>query len=445
MSSPWRPPMHRSSESIAALAAALAKAQSELSNPEKSLVGTIGTDRPGEGVRTFRYAPLSSGLDIIRKALGQQQIATVQTTAIDAATGTISLTTVLAHASGEWIASDWPVCRLADSAAPHRMGAALTYARRYALFTLVGIAGEDDLGAPDLPGMKLDKGTAGPSNLEKPNGHAGAVDFIPPYRKGSPRKLRPPVPILDAEGSAAMRDRLVAEIAGLGSVDVAVEWARGSIAAKNTLTAEDARAVETAFRHRMQVLELRPEASAEDRVVGPPRAASQLGSAVVQDSSSEEMRKAAMGRRKGGRQRRSQASLELKAEHVDKSALTIGEPRRYRNKEHLRLVAQQACLVCGRKPSDPHHLRFMQPRALGRKVSDEFAVPLCRTHHREAHRAGDERAWWEQVGIDPVNVARELWRKARLRDSTLQPSLRTAPTGSDAAVCPDVEVGNAPA
>src|SRR5216684_2046894 len=166
MSSPWRPPMHRSSESIAALAAALAKAQSELSNPEKSLVGTIGTDRPGEGARTFRYAPLSSGLDIIRKALGQQQIATVQTTAIDAASGTINLTTVLAHASGEWIASDWPVCRLADSAAPHRMGAALTYARRYALFTLVGIAGEDDLDAPDLNCRPQSGETSGVASIE---------------------------------------------------------------------------------------------------------------------------------------------------------------------------------------------------------------------------------------------------------------------------------------
>ena len=112
--------MHRSSESIAALAAALAKAQSELSNPEKSLVATIGADRPGEGARTFRYAPLSSGLDIVRKALGQQQIAIVQTTAIDASTGTVILTTVLAHASGEWIASDWPAphgCR-ADLRSP---------------------------------------------------------------------------------------------------------------------------------------------------------------------------------------------------------------------------------------------------------------------------------------------------------------------------------------
>src|ERR1700694_403537 len=124
MCSRRRWPVHRSSESIAALAAALAKAQSELSNPEKSLVATIGTDRPGEGGRTFRYAPLSSGLEIIRKSLGRQQIATVQTTAIDAATGTISLTTVLAHASGERIASDWPVRRLGGEESPHPGGGA---------------------------------------------------------------------------------------------------------------------------------------------------------------------------------------------------------------------------------------------------------------------------------------------------------------------------------
>src|SRR5438128_4871888 len=142
--------MHRSSESVAALASALAKAQAELINPEKSLTATIRTGRAGEGERTFRYAPLSSGLDIVRKTLGRHEIATIQTTAVDPSTGTINLTTMLAHASGEWIASDWPVCPLADTAAPKRMGAALTYARRYSLFTLVGIAGEDDLDAPDL-------------------------------------------------------------------------------------------------------------------------------------------------------------------------------------------------------------------------------------------------------------------------------------------------------
>ena len=434
--------MHRSSESIGAIAAALAKAQIELTNPEKSLVATIRSPFPREGDRTFRYASLSSGLDLVRKALGKHEIATVQTTSIDSEAGLIQLTTVLAHSSGEWVSSDWPVCPLGETAAPHKMGAALTYARRYALFTLVGIAGEDDLDAPDLPGVKLDGGTAGPINLK--NGHAGATDSSLPYRKGSPRKLRPSVPMLNAEASAAMRDRLAAEIAALGSIGVAAEWARVSIAAKNTLTAEDAGAVEAAFRDRMHVLEPRPEASGQDQVVGPPRIASPLGLAVAQDPSLEETRCTSVGPHKAGRQRRSRASAELKAEHVDKSALKIAEPRRYRDKEHLRFVAQQACLVCGRKPSDPHHLRFMQPQALGRKVSDEFAVPLCRIHHRAAHRSGDERAWWRQVGIDPVEVARELWRKARVSDGTLQPSLRTAPNGLDAAVCPDGEIGNTP-
>jgi hypothetical protein len=141
--------MHRSRDSIGAIAAALAKAQAELINPEKSLVGTIRSPLR-ESDRSFRYAPLSSGLDIVRKSLGRHEIATVQTTAIDKDVGLIRLTTVLAHSSGEWLSSDWPVCPIGETAAPHRMGAALTYARRYALFTLVGIAGEDDLDAPDL-------------------------------------------------------------------------------------------------------------------------------------------------------------------------------------------------------------------------------------------------------------------------------------------------------
>src|SRR5271163_1374881 len=149
-SSAWRQAMHRSSESIASLAAALAKAQGELTNPEKSLVATIRPQMRGEAERSFRYAPLSSGLDIVRKTLSQHEIATVQATAIDQSSGIVNLTTMLAHASGEWIASDWPVCALSETKTPHRMGAALTYARRYALFTLVGIAGEDDLDAPDL-------------------------------------------------------------------------------------------------------------------------------------------------------------------------------------------------------------------------------------------------------------------------------------------------------
>jgi tetratricopeptide (TPR) repeat protein len=143
--------VQRCSESIANLTAALAKAQAELVNPEKSLVGIVHPEGARGPERAYRYAPLSAGLDIIRKTLGQHEIATVQSTAIDQTAGIVNLTTVLAHSSGEWIASDWPVCAISETEAPHRMGAALTYARRYALFTLVGIAGQDDLDAPDLP------------------------------------------------------------------------------------------------------------------------------------------------------------------------------------------------------------------------------------------------------------------------------------------------------
>ena len=101
--------------------------------------------------------------------------------------------------------------------------------------------------------------------------------------------------------------------------------------------------------------------------------------------------------------------------------LAIAAPRRYRNRDHLRFVAQQPCLLCGRKPSDPHHLRHMQPAALGRKASDEFAVPLCRTHHRAAHRAGDERAWWKASGIDPITAARKLWKQTRMNEGRVGP------------------------
>src|SRR4051794_22746631 len=113
------------------------------------LTATIQAPFPREADRTFRYASLSSGLGVVRKCLGQHEIATVQTTAMGKETGLIQLTTLLAHASGEWVSSDWPVCPVSETAAPHRLGAALTYARRYALFTLVGIAGADDLDAPD--------------------------------------------------------------------------------------------------------------------------------------------------------------------------------------------------------------------------------------------------------------------------------------------------------
>src|SRR6476469_10370949 len=168
--------MQRSSDNVGTLAAALAKAQSEIANPEKSLTATIESPFPREGQRTFRYAPLASGLDIVRKCLGQHEIATVQATSIDRDSGLIRLTTTLVHASGEWMSSDWPVCAVSETNAPHRMGTALTYARRYALFTLVGIAGEDDLDTPDLPSMDP-LGPTPPANGNGPrqaNGHASA-------------------------------------------------------------------------------------------------------------------------------------------------------------------------------------------------------------------------------------------------------------------------------
>ncbi len=220
--------MPRSSESVAALACALAKAQAELVNPEKSLTATIRTGRAGEGAeRSFRYAPLSSGLDIVRKTLGQHEIATVQTTAVDQATGVVNLTTMLAHASGEWIASEWPVCPIADMASPRRMGAALTYARRYALFTLVGIAGEDDLDAPDLhegpdtqPSAPVTNGAGSfpsgapsacahrtPASPRRPgNGHDSGH-----ARRGGPKVASTPAAILAPDQSAVLRDRLLGE------------------------------------------------------------------------------------------------------------------------------------------------------------------------------------------------------------------------------------------
>ena len=375
--------MQRSSESIACLAAALAKAQAELTNPEKSLVATIRPNGPGEGERSFRYAPLSSGLEIVRKTLGQHEIATVQTTAIDQTAGIINLTTVLAHSSGEWIASDWPVCAVSETATPHRMGAALTYARRYALFTLVGIAGEDDLDAPDLkapmpPASPAAKPATGHGRL---NGGQGI-----PGRGGSKGISNPAKPILGPEASATLRDQLVGELKEIASSDDAAIWAHRILGAKNSLTEADARQVEDAFQAKLATLE-----DGNRQPLSPAPSAPRVSPS--------------------GRPRRQplRPAGTAAADGIDKSRLTHPEPRRFRDKEHVKFVAKQACLVCGRRPADAHHLRFAQHRALGRKVSDEFIVPLCRGHHREAHRSGDEAAWWKNAGVDPTRAARALW------------------------------------
>ena len=233
--------MQRSSETIGAIAAALAKAQAELTNPEKSLVATIRASNPREMDQTFRYAALSSGLDIVRKALGGHEIATVQTTAIDKESGLIRLTTTLAHSSGEWLSSEWPVCPIAETAAPRRMGAALTYARRYALFTLVGIAGEDDLDAPEL-GAGGNSDTSPRLDIQtstKPPTDEPSIALPGASRKG--KVIRPPRIVLAAGQLEALRDRLVAGLSDLKSADEAADWVHKNLPAKNTLAAADAK------------------------------------------------------------------------------------------------------------------------------------------------------------------------------------------------------------
>src|SRR5262249_5245184 len=248
--------VQRSSESVGALASALAKAKAELVNREKSPNATIRNAAPGQGERTFRYAPLSSGLDIVRKTLGQHEIATMQTTAIDQTSGIVNLTTVLAHASGEWIASDWPVCPIAEMVSPQRMGAALTYARRYALFTLVGIAGEDDIDAQDLCARptSLSSSTELERTLQRGDGNSPGRPQGTGNGRGRGTKKSEPRVILDPAQSAQLRDKLVMEVENIASADLAATWAGKALVAKNSLTAADARLVEGAFERKLSDL-----------------------------------------------------------------------------------------------------------------------------------------------------------------------------------------------
>jgi ERF superfamily len=405
--------MQRSSESIGALAGALAKAQIELNNPEKSLVATIQSPFPREADRTFRYASLSSGLDLVRKSLGRHEIATVQTTSIDETAGIIRLTTVLAHASGEWISSDWPVCPVSETAAPQRMGTALTYARRYALFTLVGIAGEDDLDAPDLGGAagpKADKADPRAADSERPavihrsplNGHASAARPATAARRGA--AIPPVVPVvLSADQSAQLRDRLLTELAEVLSADAMADWAHRSLPAKNTLCLTDAQLIETCFREKLILV-------GEDGIEGQPKASETPADVILPTE--------LMVDRRSAEQEQIQPSIRAVAaprRGVRIPAKTI----RLRDKDHRRFVSTQSCLVCGRTPADPHHLRFAQPRAMSRKVSDEFTVPVCRMHHRELHTHGDERLWWKRLNIDPLPIALRLWKKSRAESAAI--------------------------
>jgi hypothetical protein len=254
------------------------------------------------------------------------------------------------------------------------MGAALTYARRYSLFTLVGIAGEDDLDAPDLtdPIPEIKEQTI--TNSAGSNGGRRAGSNRPTARHGenmpasASRQSE-----LSVALSASLAVELLRQIEDLSSSDDAALWAHRRLEAKNQLSASDAEQVEQAFAAKLAVIE--PDSTETDHVTP-----------GLNDQ-----------------------SLVDKPPQVDKGVLVFPEPRRIRDRDHIRHVIKQPCLICGRRPSDPHHLRFAQSRALSRKVSDEFTVPLCRGHHGDLHRSRNEAAWWTHVGIDPTVAARALW------------------------------------
>lgn len=372
--------MHRSSERIGAIAAALAKAQAELVNPEKTLTATLRSPFPREEDRTFRYASLASGLDIVRKTLSRQEIATVQSTQIEATTGQVNLTTLLAHASGEWISSDWPVCSTRETDAPHRMGAALTYARRYALFALVGIAGEDDLDAPET--------VMGPPSTGEPRPSPG------PKTKPPNGVLHKPA-TLSQERSAQERDQMLAELAKLTTEGELAIWAKDGLSRKNQLVEADARTIEIDYQQRLEGTVPLPGANDTEL--------SSSGQIPVTDAS--------------------------RLEPIPALAFPK-EPTRKRSKAHLLFVGTQPCLVCQQKPVDAHHLKFAQQRALGRKVSDEFTVPLCRTHHQDLHRNGNEKAWWSNLQIEPLPIARGLWAASPVHE---RPEITTTPSTKTSA------------
>jgi hypothetical protein len=182
--------------------------------------------------------------------------------------------------------------------------------------------------------------------------------------------------------SASLRAELLREIEGLGVADDAALWAQRRLPAKNQLSAADAQQVEQAFAANLAVIQA--QIAKSDDVLSEQSLAEQTGAAT----------------------------------QINKSVLVFPEPRRVRDRDHVRHVIKQPCLICGRRPSDPHHLRFAQSRALGRKVSDEFTVPLCRAHHREVHRCTDEGSWWRKTGIDPIAAARTLWLETHPRSRT---------------------------
>jgi hypothetical protein len=393
--------MHRSSESVAALASALAKAQAELTNPEKTMIATLPSDHP-KPARSFRYAPLAEGLDIVRKTLGKHEIAIIQTTTFEKDAALVKLSTTLAHASGEWVTSDWPVCSISDLNTPRRMGAALTYARRYALFTLVGIAGEDDSDAPDA---------------EIKSTRPITTSGTPQLASANSKFDKAPQAALAAAASRERKDQLLAELQGVSTFDDAALWAKLTLPIKNSLVQGDAREVENAFESKIAGLGPETFWDSSSRATSPPSevaSSTKLSKEPPQRVHAVPKDALLACEPDAASFTQNRTSLEIPSPTVTgcKDTPQIGSPpRRLRNKHHLRFVGSQPCLVCSRSPSDAHHLRFAQPRALSRKVSDEFTVPLCRTHHEQLHHAGNELDWWAAVKIDPLPIAAGLWQE----------------------------------
>jgi hypothetical protein len=260
-------------------------------------------------------------------------------------------------------------------------GAALTYARRYALFTLVGIAGEDDLDAPEIA-VQPEQPRPEQSPVRKPT-------------NGSPRP-----PQLLPDKSAQLRERLLQEISLLTKEEALALWAHRSLSLKNTLTLEDSLAVEAAY-----VLQLGTSRSGETT----PDTPAPFEQGLLQESN--------------------RAS-------ADEQLLLRAKPVRRRSKPHLVFVASQPCLICKGSPCDPHHLKISGPRSLGRKVSDEFTVPLCRTHHDALHRHGNEASWWTNMQVEPLSIAKALWQRSlaqsapnKVRDEPVT-TVSTAPQAS---------------
>jgi len=271
----------------------------------------------------------------------------------------------------------------------HRMGAALTYARRYALFALVGIAGEDDLDAPDI--------LAEPSaTINTPSGAHATHRSL----NGTVHRPPPPKPVLSPAPSASLRDELLAEMADLKDGEALALWAHRRLPSKNTLTADDARIIETASQRILEICgepELRQADEApEPQTVNP---ASPPGPQTAQPPTAKSY-----------------------------IVLPLTKLSGKRSKAHLVFVASQPCLICQRTPCDAHHLKFAQPKALGRKVGDEFTVPVCRDHHHELHRHGNEAAWWANLHIAAANIAKELWQKSPIHGA--QPSVIARPPPS---------------